>query len=127
MAIDKLENVLSVEVLDEHFRPPPRDLRLSQTWRAEVRQFEASLKRYSPGWTVRSVAGRSIVRGECRSDPQYYAWHRWMAIDAEKINLLLIADAAALARAPGHGYNNYTVTIPETALMERDGLRIRPR
>jgi predicted DNA-binding transcriptional regulator YafY len=33
-----------VQVLGEHFRPP-RDFRLSRTWRSEVLKFEASLKR----------------------------------------------------------------------------------
>lgn len=44
VAIYKLESVRSVEVLGEHFRPP-RDFTLSQTWRAEVVRFEASLRR----------------------------------------------------------------------------------
>jgi predicted DNA-binding transcriptional regulator YafY len=44
VAIYRLESVRSVQVLSEHFRPP-RDFRLSQTWRSEVLRFEASLKR----------------------------------------------------------------------------------
>jgi predicted DNA-binding transcriptional regulator YafY len=44
VAIYRLEDVRGVEILGEQFRPP-KDYHLSQTWRAEVLRFEASLKR----------------------------------------------------------------------------------